>query len=128
METGRGDTYLLGSSSERFQEILKEWASSDGTNRLWQKDKSLWTGNDEDRWLGWLDAIEVHRESIDAINTLVEDVREQGLTDVLLLGMGGSSLCPEVVSETFGEIEGFPRLHVFDSTVPDQVRRINNSL
>ena len=128
METGRGDTYLLGSSSERFQEILKEWASSDGTNRLWQKDKSLWTGNDEDRWLGWLDAIEVHRESIDAINTLVEDVREQGLTDVLLLGMGGSSLCPEVVSETFGEIEGFPRLHVLDSTVPDQVRRIHNSL
>jgi glucose-6-phosphate isomerase len=128
METDRGDAYHLGSSTEPFGQILSDWASADGTNRLWRKDRTLWTGNDEDRWLAWLDGIEVHREGIGAIDALVEDVREQGLTDVLVLGMGGSSLCPEVVSETFGEVEGYPRLHVLDSTVPDQVRRFRDRL
>lgn len=82
----------------------------------------MWTGKDEDQWMGWLDVIPQMRMQTSSLKAMAEDVRNAGFTDVLLLGMGGSSLCPEVMRQTFGVIDGYPELHVLDSTVPAQVR------
>ncbi len=107
----RGDVATAASS----------WAASEGTARLWAGDASVWTGTDESRWLGWLSAPADAAASIATLDAFAADVRADGFTDVLLLGMGGSSLCPEVLAESFGPQAGAPRLHVLDSTDPAQV-------
>jgi transaldolase/glucose-6-phosphate isomerase len=89
---------------------------------LWQRDASLWTGADEATWLGWLGITAQQLENRENLRRLAEEVKRDGFTDILLLGMGGSSLCPEVLTKTFGQILGFPRLHVLDSTDPAQVK------
>lgn len=98
------------------------WDAAHGTARLWARDASLWTGGDEAAWLGWLDLPNAPGIAADALVALTEDAR--GFADVLLLGMGGSSLGPEVVAATLPTVAGAPRLHVLDSTDPDQVRRV----
>jgi transaldolase/glucose-6-phosphate isomerase len=92
--------------------------------RLWDRDASLWTGADEARWLGWLDAPDTQRHAVPDLVRFAAETKAEGLTHVLLLGMGGSSLCPEVLAETFGARPGHPRLHVLDSTDPAQVRSL----
>src|SRR5205807_2060372 len=102
--------------------MLEDWRIGGKVRRLWARDASLWTGADEANWLGWMGITEdelAHRERFDQI---VADVKAGGFTHVLLLGMGGSSLCPEVLKLSFGKIEGFPELHVLDSTDPAQIR------
>ena len=89
--------------------------------RLWAGDKSLWTGTDEDKWLGWLHVIEHELGDVDLLQGFAEDVKQRRFTDVVLLGMGGSSLGPEVLSETFGRQSGWPRFHMLDSTDPAQI-------
>lgn len=100
------------------------WDANRGTARLWQKDATLWTGSDEGQWLGWLDSPSLGDSDTDALRRFATQVRDDGFTDVLLLGMGGSSLCPEVLAKTFGAAAGWPRLHVLDSTDPAQVRAV----
>jgi glucose-6-phosphate isomerase len=97
------------------------WDDADSTRRLWASDASLWTDADEGRWLGWLGAPERAAESAGDLAAFAADVRADGVTDVLLLGMGGSSLCPEVLAESFGPQPGSPKLHILDSTDPAQV-------
>ena len=92
-----------------------------GTRRLWEKDATLWTGADEAKWLGWLGAIDAGRQLLPTLQDIAAGVRRDGFTHALLLGMGGSSLCPEVLARTFGRQPGAPELHVLDSTVPSQV-------
>ena len=84
--------------------------------------RPCWTGADEARWLGWLDVARGQRGSLAALDDLRRAVTANGLNDVLLLGMGGSSLCPEVMRMTFGRVAGAPDLHVLDSTAPAQVQ------
>jgi transaldolase/glucose-6-phosphate isomerase len=83
----------------------------------------LWTETDEAHWLGWLEIVDKQLKGIAHLQDFADDVRRAGFRDVLLLGMGGSSLGPEVLSETFGSRPGFPNLHVLDSTDPAQIRR-----
>jgi transaldolase/glucose-6-phosphate isomerase len=97
------------------------WSAADSTERLWAADASLWTGADESRWLGWLNAPADAAAARPALEAFAVELRTSGVTDVLLLGMGGSSLCPEVLAESFGPQPGWPRLHVLDSTDPAQV-------
>ena len=99
------------------------WRLSDNTRRLWSKDAALWTGRDEGQWLGWLDVIEDETRDSEAVQEFGRGLRAEGFTDVLLLGMGGSSLGPEVLAKTLGRVPSFPRLHVLDSTDPAQIRR-----
>ena len=91
--------------------------------RIWAYDASLWTGSDEDRWLGWLDVVSRMQVHIDELNAFVEATAEQ-LDDCVLLGMGGSSLAPEVLRRTFGG-ESF---HVLDTTHPEAIRRLERTL
>jgi len=101
---------------------LKEWTATGKVRRLWARDATLWTGADEGKWLGWLGVTDDQVGHIDHLRRVAEDVRSGGFTHVLLLGMGGSSLCPEVLKMTFGKLEGYPELFVLDSTDPAQIR------
>jgi len=103
---------------------LEEWKRNNKVARLWQKDASLWSGTDENNWLGWLTITEEQLAHIDALKQIAEDVKKARFKHALLLGMGGSSLCPEVLRMTFGKIKGYPELHVLDSTDPAQIKAI----
>jgi transaldolase/glucose-6-phosphate isomerase len=103
---------------------LEEWKKNNKVARLWQKDASLWSGTDESNWLGWLTITEEQLAHIDALKRIAEDVKKARFKHALLLGMGGSSLCPEVLRMTFGRIKGYPELHVLDSTDPAQIKAI----
>jgi transaldolase / glucose-6-phosphate isomerase len=101
---------------------LSEWRAFGKVRRLWQKDASLWTGDDEAKWLGWLDITDEQIADAAKFQQIAADVKNGGFRDILLLGMGGSSLCPEVLALTFGHTPGFPQLHVLDSTDPSQIK------
>ena len=88
-------------------------------DRIWARDSTIWTGTDEAQWLGWLDEPSRMLERIDELEGLDRDY-----DDIVLLGMGGSSLAPEVIRRTFG-IRGF---HVLDTTHPSAVRRLEEQL
>jgi transaldolase / glucose-6-phosphate isomerase len=100
---------------------LAKLASENTVARLWARDASLWTGGDEGRWLGWLDAVDEGLARLPAYEALAAEVQAEGFTHVLLLGMGGSSLGPEVLRRTFGVRPGHPNLVMLDSTDPAQV-------
>jgi len=107
---------------------VADWQSSSKMQRLWQRDASMWTGDDEGSWLGWLDITEEQIAHWAELESLAKEVRSAGFKDVLLLGMGGSSLCPEVLRMTFGTTAGYPDLHVLDSTDPAQVKAFENKI
>jgi transaldolase/glucose-6-phosphate isomerase len=107
---------------------LNEWRASGKVRRLWQKDASLWTGDDEAKWLGWLDITDEQIAYAAKLQDAAANVQNGGFRDILLLGMGGSSLCPEVLALTFGQVPGFPRLHVLDSTDPAQIKSVEAKL
>jgi transaldolase/glucose-6-phosphate isomerase len=107
---------------------LVDWQEQRKAQRLWALDASLWTGSDENRWLGWLGVTDDQLAHLDALKQASADIQSDRFAHALLLGMGGSSLCPEVFRRTFGTISGFPELHVLDSTDPAQVRAIERSL
>jgi transaldolase/glucose-6-phosphate isomerase len=100
---------------------LDDWTREGRTGRLWARDATLWTGADEASWLGWLGVVGEQAALVDSLGRFAAEVRAEGFRHVLLLGMGGSSLCPEVLSRTFGPVAGHPELLVLDSTDPAQV-------
>ncbi len=123
------DTQMsLGTFQSAVDRALITWSKNGNTARLWRGDASLWSGADESNWLGWLDIASQMRDRAGALCAFAQQVRDKGITDILLLGMGGSSLCPEVLAMTCGSREGWPRLHVLDSTVPAQVQRFADAV
>ena len=98
-----------------------DWQANHKIERFWKKDPSLWTRDGEEQWMGWIDIVERQQKDIASLAELGGDVRSAGFKSALLLGMGGSSLCPEVLAKTFGPQPGFPDLHIVDSTDPAQV-------
>ena len=102
-----------------------ERAQAEGWGRrLWAKDPTLWTGSGEADALGWLQAGRDEAIDIAALEALQVDVKASGFAHAVLLGMGGSSLGPEVLATTFGAQPGFPTLLVLDSTDPAQIHRV----
>jgi glucose-6-phosphate isomerase len=99
-----------------------DWTNNNTVARFWRKDPGLWTRQGEEKWLGWIDIVERQQKNLAAFTALAADVKARGFQSVLLLGMGGSSLCPEVLAVTFGQQAGFPALHIVDSTDPAQVK------
>ncbi len=99
-----------------------DWRANGKVRRLWQRDASLWSGTDEANWMGWLSITEEQLAQHENLRKLAEDAKRAGLSDALVLGMGGSSLCPEVLAMTYGKIAGSPQLHVLDSTDPAQIK------
>lgn len=103
------------------KEGLETWRKEGNVRKIWDHQSSVWTGQDENKWLGWLDIIDQQVDDLAQLEEFQKEVKNRGFTDILLLGMGGSSLGPEVLGEVFGHQPGFPRLHVLDSTDPQQV-------
>jgi transaldolase / glucose-6-phosphate isomerase len=108
--------------SAAVKSAVNDWRANGKVRRLWQRDASLWTATDEADWLGWLAITEEQLAQLDILRKAADDAKKGGFSDILLLGMGGSSLCPEVLAMTFGKISGFPALHVLDSTDPAQLQ------
>ena len=107
---------------------LEAWRRDGRIRKLWAGDKSLWTGADEDKWTGWLHIVGHELAGIGELEKFADHARGGGYSDVVLLGMGGSSLGPEVLSETFGHRTGFPKFHMLDSTDPAQVKHVADSV
>ena len=110
------------------REAHADWRARDGTRRLLERDASLWTGGDEARWLGWLDAPAAGGADLPLWSELAVDARAGGFRHALVLGMGGSSLAPEVQRASLAAGPGAPQLHVLDSIHPDQVAAVERSI
>jgi transaldolase/glucose-6-phosphate isomerase len=104
----------------------EEWRASAKIRKLWHKDKSVWTSDDENKWLGWLES--PAKANVADYEDYARRVKGQNFSDAVVLGMGGSSLGPEVVAKTFPKKSGFPKLHVLDSTDPAQVRAMEKAV
>jgi len=104
------------------KKTLLDWREGNKVRRLYARDATVWTNKDEGNWLGWIDICSNQIADEKKFVQFGRELKEEGFTHVLLLGMGGSSLCPEVMKMTFGKIPGHPELHVLDSTDPAQVK------
>jgi transaldolase/glucose-6-phosphate isomerase len=113
---------------KEFDKAAEAWRTQGNIRRLWSEDAKLWTGRDEGDWLGWLDVVDAQLRDMPSLKEFAAEVQAQGFSDALLLGMGGSSLGPEVLAASLGSAKGFPKLHVLDSTDPQQVKRFEHAI
>jgi glucose-6-phosphate isomerase len=120
----------LGSYREAVEAALADLEMNRIVARIWSHDFTLWKSSPDEitNRLGWLHAVEGMQENLPRLHSLGEEIRKSGITHVLLLGMGGSSLAPEFFSKVFGSRKGFPCLDILDSTHPGAVRRYAEKL
>lgn len=121
-------TLHLGECADAVRAGMDDWRINGKVRRLWAGDSSLWTGTDEGDWLAWLHAPETHVEHAEHVAVLADDVKRAGFAHVVVLGMGGSSLTPEVLGRIFGPAPGFPELIVLDSTVPSAISKVDERI
>lgn len=132
----RGEVSAVNKMSLRLPEALqkefdaaaKQWTAEGMVRRLWRGDKTLWTGQDEDKWLSWMNIVAGESKDAGTLKKFADAVKAGKFTDVLLIGMGGSSLGPEVLAETFGHKSGWPKFHMLDSTDPAQIKTVEQAL
>lgn len=120
--------YKAGKLADKIKAAIKDWQENDKVQRLWASDSKLWTGEDEANWTGWLTIAESELSEVSRISALAEALKKDGITDVVLLGMGGSSLCPAMMATTFGKVGDHPKLTVLDSTAPEQIKRVEDAI
>lgn len=124
--------YVLNENTKNsVQKILNKWEKENIVARFWNKDPFIWKENPEEHKelsnrLGWIDLPFSIEEKISELENFASEIKNE-FTNVLLLGMGGSSLCPEVLSNSFGSAEGYPTLEILDSTHPDSIKKILNN-
>ena len=100
----------------------------DVVRRIWAADPFVWSGADEDRWLGWLNLPLEERSLLERLTRFAAGLQQEPITDLILLGMGGSSLAPEVIQSIIGRQPGHPTLHVLDSTDPGQILGVERAI
>jgi glucose-6-phosphate isomerase len=115
----------------KIGERLSAWDKADVVSRVWKKDPTVWKEKKEDdkelsNRLGWLDLPKEMQKHIGELSSFADEVKKD-FDHVVLLGMGGSSLAPEVLFKTFGKAEGYPDLTILDSTHPASVKNILNN-
>lgn len=123
----------LGKLQDKVDRTLKTLDTERLSENLWNGETSLWTDDPEsakeiNRRLGWLHIVDILSGETDKLRAFAEEIRSEGFSDAIILGMGGSSLAAEVYSQCFGDQEGYPKLTVLDTTVPDTVLRVENTL
>jgi transaldolase/glucose-6-phosphate isomerase len=106
---------------------LNVWQKENKAQRLWAHDATLWTNSDESKWMGWLN-VAAEKSEVPHIEALADEIKAAGFVDIVLMGMGGSSLCPAMIAKTFGKIADNPRLHILDSTDPLQIRHLEERI
>ena len=122
-----GDTQALdlGGYQAQVDERLGQWRKERFGERLWRKDPTLWFPGPvpeiTDR-LGWLELPFAPGEQVQVWENFAQEVVGEGVKDVVTIGMGGSSLAPKMFQSTFGNLPGYPKLTVLDSTHPAAVR------
>jgi transaldolase / glucose-6-phosphate isomerase len=119
---------LPGALAGAVKASLEEWRAAGKVRKLWAQDSSLWTGDGENQWLGWLGIARDQLAHAEPFERLTEGVKHAGFSHAMVLGMGGSSLFPEVLATTFGHIDGSPRLLVLDSTDPARIRSLESQI
>ena len=122
----------LGPIAENVEAALQALSREDAVKRLWRGDFTLW-GNDpteitEPNRLGWLEVAESMQGDLEDLRAFAKDVTAAGYTTAVLMGMGGSSLAPEVLQTTFGTAEGMLTVHVLDTTHPDSVLDLTDAI
>ncbi len=127
-DIGKSSYALPPEIDKAVQEARQEWEGSNNTEKLWNKDATLWTDTDESKWLGWLSIVGEQLGDTSKFKALAAEIQEDGYTHILLLGMGGSSLCPEVFSMTYGKQAGAPELLVLDSTDPLYIKSMRDKI
>lgn len=124
-------TFALGQYEAAAQAAADAWERDDKVARLWRCDPTIFSNSDEARWMGWLEIVDYQLTDVGPLHeasTHAAGGKAGGFQHVVVLGMGGSSLCPEVMARTFGKKSGFPELLVLDSTVPAQVHKLDSKL
>jgi transaldolase/glucose-6-phosphate isomerase len=126
-------TTSLGEYTEAVNAALAEAELTKVIERIWNKDATLWKSEESHQRiitnsLGWLTVPREMLAVADELKSFAEEVRASGFQQVMVCGMGGSSLCPEVLRQTFGRREGFPELLVLDSTDPDAIDRFKKRI
>ena len=111
-----------------FAEEMAAWSQEGRIRRLWAGDATLWTNADEAQWLGWLGLVEDELTDVTKLVSLGAHIRKNGVQHIVLLGMGGSSLGPQVLAEVLGEQPGWPRFHMLDSTDPRQIAELEAAI
>ena len=124
----RQDYRLPDDLAASVKASLEDWRANGKVKRLWARDATLWTGSDESEWLGWLAIVDDQLGHIEELKKIAEEIRRAGFSHALLVGMGGSSLCPEVLKTTFGKFPGSPELFVLDSIDPAQVKTFESKI
>lgn len=121
----------LGVYQSSVNKRLKNWQATDFLRRLWKKDPTLWFPHPvpeiTDR-LGWLDLPELNHTALTEYTSFAEEIKAAGTQYIVLLGMGGSSLAPEMYQQIFGNAPGFPELIVLDSVHPSAVRHVETTI
>jgi transaldolase/glucose-6-phosphate isomerase len=129
MKTIQQTIHFSAHNAEKtIQENLAAWEKENKVQRLWKSDASLWTNTNEAQWTGWLNVTTTEFHETARIEALANEIKAAGFQSIVLLGMGGSSLCPALMAKTFENAEGYPRLHVLDSTDPLQIRHLENKI
>lgn len=124
----RLEAKLPSSLADSVGDALARWDTAGNTRRLWERDASLWTNSGEENWLGWLDIVDRQRKNKEYFGELSSMIAGRGFDNVVLLGMGGSSLAPDVLAKVYGSTAGFPSLSIVDSTDPAQVAAVESSV
>ena len=121
----------LGKYQTKVENRLEHWKEHDFMSRFKAKDPTLWfpelVPELTDR-LGWLDLPDMMHEQLEDFILFAEEVKSAGFRHIVLLGMGGSSLAPEVFQRIFGNVEGYPELIVLDSTHPSAIQAVENKV
>ncbi len=119
-----------GKYQKKVDEVLEKIKNERIVERIWQKDFSVWSDKPDEivNRLGWLYSTETTRQALAEIYSFVDEVRKDRFTDAIVLGMGGSSMAPEVFSLMFGTKKGYLNLHILDSTDPGAVLEFDRKL
>ena len=121
----------LGKYQRRVERRLKEWHESRFAKRVWEKDHTLWSSEPQpeltDR-LGWLELPSTMEKQAADLRSFAAQIKADGIKHIVILGMGGSSLAPEVFQQTFGNAPGYPELQVLDSTHPAAVKAVESRI
>jgi transaldolase / glucose-6-phosphate isomerase len=130
--TDRHSAALAGHEDD-FKNALKTLDEENAVARIWKKDPTLWRTDPEhepiiSNALGWLNVAETMQQHVGELAAFAEEIRKAGFEFAVVLGMGGSSLCAEVLARTFSRKEGFPQLYVLDSTVPTAIRHLEQKI
>jgi transaldolase/glucose-6-phosphate isomerase len=126
-------TLSVGKYEAEFRAALERLEGNQSVARLWKKDPTLWKSEPDQQAiiansLGWLSVAETMQSHVADLEAFAQNVKNAGFEFCVVLGMGGSSLCPEVLAHTFGSQEGFPQFYVLDSTVPTAIRHLEQKI